>query len=97
MSRHGANFLKAKRKKFKSLVNLQSPPGYLSYLLCFDNDHPRGLFGAQNGQKVKFFIFGALFGPLRALGTAERGRLASKTLPHIVPGWDASISGAWAP
>ena len=63
MSAHVANFLEAKRKKIKSLVNLKSPPRYRSYLLCFDNDHPRGLFGAQNGQKAKFFIFGALFGP----------------------------------
>ena len=44
-------------KKFKSLVNLQSPSRYLSYLSCFDNDRPRGLFGAQNGQKSIFFHF----------------------------------------
>merc|ERR1711951_195161 len=30
-------------------------------------------------------------------GTAETGRLAPKTLPHSVPGWDTSISCAWAP
>ena len=64
MSAHGANVLEAKQKEIKSLVNLQSPPRYLSYLLCFDNDHPGGLFGAQNGQKAKFFIFVAPFGPL---------------------------------
>ena len=64
MSRHVANFLEAKRKKFKPLVDLPSPFQYLSYLLCFDNDHPRGLFGAQNGQKAEFFTFGAPFGPL---------------------------------
>ena len=64
MSAHGANVLEAKRKKFKSLVDLLSPSQYLSYLLCFDNDHPRGLFGAQNGKKAKFFTIGAPFGPL---------------------------------
>jgi len=64
MSAHGANVLEAKRKKFKSLVDLLSPSQYLSYLLCFDNDHPRGLFGARNGQKAKFFTIGAPFGPL---------------------------------
>ena len=64
MSAHGANVLEAKRKKFKSLVDLLSPSQYLSYLLCFDNDHPRGLFGARNGQKAKFFAFGAPFGPV---------------------------------
>ena len=97
MSAHGANILEAKRKKFKSLVDLLSPSQYLSYLLCFDNDHPRGLFGAQNGQKAKFFTFWPPFGPLCVLGRAKRGQLASKTLPYIVPGWEASISGAWAP
>ena len=64
MSRHVANFLEAKRKQIKPLVDLPSPSQYLSYLLCFDNDHPRGLFGAQNGQKAEFFTFGAPFGPL---------------------------------
>ena len=64
MSRHGANVLEVKRKKFKSLVDLPSLSQYLSYLLCFDNDHPRGLFGARNGQKAKFFAFGAPFGPV---------------------------------
>ena len=64
MSAQWATFLEAKRKKFKSLVDLLSPSQYLSYLLCFDNDHPRGLFGARNGQKAKFFTIGAPFGPL---------------------------------
>ena len=63
MSLQGANVLEAKRKKFKSLVDLLSPSQYLSYLLCFDNDHPRGLFGARNGQKAKIFTFGPSIGP----------------------------------
>ena len=73
MSRHVANFLEAKQKKLKSLVNLRSPPGYLSYLLCFDNDHPRGLFGAQNGQKAFFFHFWALFWARLSPGEGREG------------------------
>ena len=43
-------------------------------------------------------VFGAPLGLLDELGSsAERIRLASKTLPHSVPGWDAFISYAWAP
>ena len=64
MSAHGANVLEAKRKKFKSLVDLLSPSQYLSYLLCFDNDHPRGLFGARNGQKANFHFWGPFWPPL---------------------------------
>ena len=63
MSAQWATFLEDKRKKFKSLVDLPSPSQYLSYLLCFDNDHPRGLFGARNGQRAKFFNFGAPLSP----------------------------------
>ena len=47
--------------------------------------------------KCEYCHFWAPFGPLCAPGTAETGRMASKTLPHSVPGWGASISCTWAP
>ena len=78
MSRQGANVLEAKRKKFKSLVDLESPSQYLSYLLCFDNDHPRGLFGARNGQKAKFFTIGAPLGRPEVSKGAKRGPKSEK-------------------
>ena len=37
-------------------------------LLCFDNDHPRGLFRAQNGQRANFFIFGPLLASFELWG-----------------------------
>ena len=41
--------------------------------------------------------FWAPFGLLGGPGTVETGRLAPKTLPYRVPGWDTSISCGWAP
>ena len=54
----------AKTKKIKSRLNLQRLSRYLRKLLCFDDDRPRGRFGAQNSQNVTILIFGPLFGPL---------------------------------
>ena len=47
-------------------------------------------------QMSKIVIFGAPFGLIGGPGMAEMRRLVPKTLPHSVPGWDASISCAWA-